>query len=149
MCLSEIMQLFYVFVLLRAIYVLRTARTRTWRSRQLQCPVPSMYSRTCSRARAGRLRPDCAARAAHTDPITSAHCPNEVLYQFGVQSVQPSGDNAGSVVLRARLRAQLAHQCATTITGPITSAHCSNECVPIWVPIGPAVWPPMLDRRPP
>jgi hypothetical protein len=50
---------------------------------------------------------------------------------------------AGYVVLRTRLRA---HQCALAIGDPHIFCPLSQSVfVPIWDPIGPAVWPHMLD----
>jgi hypothetical protein len=53
---------------------------------------------------------------------------------------------AGYVVLRARLRAQHAHQCKLGIADHhIFIADPQWVFVPFFVPIGPAVWPPILD----
>jgi hypothetical protein len=128
----------YIFVL-SATRDMCSPHTRTSRSQQLRRPIPSLYSRN-PRSRGLAVLPRLrAARAARTPtPITCTHCPNRFLYQFGVQSVKPFGRQcwmcvctnlgpdrpghlaayAGCVMLRARLRAQRAHQCALATAHP-------------------------------
>jgi hypothetical protein len=86
----------------------------------------SRAPRSFSRGSAAPPRLRAARALLAPTPIMCAHCPNEFLFQFGVQSVQPFG--------RQCCMYGVAHACARINAHPrsptpITSAHWSNVCL--------------------